>query len=244
MEKLIVGNWKMSLGYQASLALAQELKELSVKADRQVAVCPSPLAMAQVAEILATSAVATGAQNVAAALPGALTGETSLESLVEIGGHYVILGHSERRQYLAETDSIVHDKAQAVLERSQITPIICVGEDLATRQTGQAEAWVEKQLRAALANLAQLAGQRLVIAYEPIWAIGTGETSTPEQAEAMHQFIRQIVSDLGIAHCRILYGGSAKPENAASLLAMPNIDGLLVGGASLTAASFAQIVNA
>ncbi len=244
MEKLIVGNWKMSLGYQASLALAQELKSLAVPANRQAVVCPSPVAVAQVAEILATSAVAVGSQNVAAALPGALTGETSLESLVEAGCRYIILGHSERRQYLAETDQIVHDKVQAVLERSQIIPIICVGEDLATRQAGQAEVWVEKQLRAALANLNQLALQRLVIAYEPIWAIGTGETSTPEQAEAMHQFIRQVVAGLGIASCQILYGGSAKPDNAVNLLAMPNIDGLLVGGASLTASSFAQIVNA
>lgn len=243
MGKLIVGNWKMSLGYQASLLLAQDLKNLVIKSGHQVVVCPSSVAVARVGEILRDSQVALGAQNVAAALPGAFTGETSVESLVEINCQYIILGHSERRQFLAETNQLVHDKLQAILERSQIMPIICVGEDLATRQAGQAEAWVKKQVEEALAGFDQTAGQRLVIAYEPIWAIGTGETSTPEQAEAMHQFIRQTVKALGIADCRILYGGSAKPENAASLLKMANIDGLLVGGASLTAESFAQIVN-
>ena len=173
-----------------------------------------------------------------------MTGETSLESLVELDCRFILLGHSERRQFFNETDAIINAKLRAVIERTTIKPVVCLGEDLATRQFGQAEEKVSRQLQAVLAGIILPADRELIIAYEPIWAIGTGQTSTPEQAQAMHQFIRQELEQLGYPNNRLLYGGSVKPDNAASLLAMPDIDGLLVGGASLTADSFWPIVFA
>ena len=246
MKKLIIGNWKMALGYRQSLELAESLvlsqPHRPLSAD--VVVCPSPVAISSVANILEGTPIFWGAQDAAEQTPGALTGETSLESLAELDCRFVLLGHSERRQFFNETDTIVNAKLRAVIERTTMKPVVCLGEDLATRQAGQAEEKVSRQLQAALAGIILPADRELIIAYEPIWAIGTGQTSTPEQAQAMQQFIRQELARLGYSNSRLLYGGSVKPDNAASLLAMPDIDGLLVGGASLAADSFWPIVFA
>jgi triosephosphate isomerase len=246
MKRLIIGNWKMALGYRQSLELAESLvlnqPHRPLLAD--VVVCPSSVAISSVANILEGTPIFWGAQDAAEPVPGALTGATSLESLAELDCRFILLGHSERRQFFAETDQMINVKLRAVLERTSLKPVVCVGEDLATRQAGQAEKKVSHQLQAALAGIALPADRQLIIAYEPIWAIGTGQSSTPEQAQAMHQFIRQELAQLGYVDSLLLYGGSVKPDNAASLLNMPDIDGLLVGGASLLATSFWEIVFA
>lgn len=246
MKKLIIGNWKMALGYRQSLELAENLvlnqPHRPLSAD--VVVCPSLVAISSVANILEGTPLFWGAQDVNESVPGALTGATSLESLAELDCRFVLLGHSERRQFFNETDQLVNIKLRAILERTTLKPVICLGEDLATRQAGQAEEKISQQLRAALTGIARPIDRELIIAYEPIWAIGTGQSSTPEQAQAMHQFIRQELQNLGYMDSRLLYGGSVKPDNAANLLAMTDIDGLLVGGASLSADSFWSIVYA
>lgn len=246
MKKLIIGNWKMALGYRQSLELAENLvlnqPHRPLSAD--VVVCPSLVAISSVANILEGTPLFWGAQDVNESVPGALTGATSLESLAELDCRFVLLGHSERRQFFNETDQLVNIKLRAILERTTLKPVICLGEDLATRQAGQAEEKISQQLRAALTGIARPIDRELIIAYEPIWAIGTGQSSTPEQVQAMHQFIRQELQNLGYMDSRLLYGGSVKPDNAASLLAMTDIDGLLVGGASLSADSFWSIVYA
>lgn len=246
MKKLIIGNWKMALGYRQSLELAENLvlnqPHRPLSAD--VVVCPSLVAISSVANILEGTPLFWGAQDVNESVPGALTGATSLESLAELDCRFVLLGHSERRQFFNETDQLVNIKLRAILERTTLKPVICLGEDLATRQAGQAEEKISQQLRAALTGIARPIDRELIIAYEPIWAIGTGQSSTPEQAQAMHQFIRQELQNLGYMDSRLLYGGSVKPDNAANLLAMTDIDGLLVGGASLSAESFWSIVYA
>lgn len=246
MKKLIIGNWKMALGYRQSLELAENLvlnqPHRPLSAD--VVVCPSLVAISSVANILEGTPLFWGAQDVNESVPGALTGATSLESLAELDCRFVLLGHSERRQFFNETDQLVNIKLRAILERTTLKPVICLGEDLATRQAGQAEEKISQQLRAALTGIAKPIDRELIIAYEPIWAIGTGQSSTPEQAQAMHQFIRQELQNLGYMDSRLLYGGSVKPDNAANLLAMTDIDGLLVGGASLSADSFWSIVYA
>jgi len=246
MKKLIIGNWKMALGYEASLMLAENLvlsqphKPLLV----EVAVCPSHVALSAVANILEGTAIFWGAQDATQFAPGPVTGGTSLESLVELDCRYVILGHSERRQLLGETDELVRDKLKATLERTNLIPVVCVGETLVEREAGRAEATVEGQLKAIFTSVVVPAGHEIILAYEPIWAIGTGITSTPEQADTMHSFIRQCLGELGFKGVRILYGGSVKPENAGKLLSRPNIGGLLVGGASLSATDFWSIVFA
>ena len=246
MKKLIIGNWKMALGYEESLRLAENLvlsqpyKPLSA----EVAVCPSFVALPSVANILEGTAIFWGAQDATQFEPGPVTGGTSLESLVELDCRYVILGHSERRQLLGETDELVRDKLKATLERTNLIPVVCVGETLVEREAGRAEATVEGQLKAIFTSVVVPAGHEIILAYEPIWAIGTGITSTPEQADTMHSFIRQCLGELGFKGVRILYGGSVKPENAGKLLSRPNIGGLLVGGASLSATDFWSIVFA
>jgi len=246
MHKLIIGNWKMALGYKESVTLAENLvlSQPYRPLLAEVGVCPSFVALSSVANILEGTAIFWGSQDATQFVPGPVTGGTSLESLVELDCRYVILGHSERRQLFGETDELVRLKLQAVLERTNLISIVCVGETLAEREAGQAEEKVGGQLRAIFNSVVVPAGREVVLAYEPIWAIGTGKTSTPTQAEAMHHFIRQFLKELGIEGNRILYGGSVKPENAGQLLSQPNIDGLLVGGASLSADSFWSIVFA
>jgi triosephosphate isomerase len=229
--------------------LAREVRNglRGVAEDVDVAVCPPFTALPAVAEVLAGSPVAWGAQNCAPRPEGAFTGEVSAPMLVDLDCRFAILGHSERRQLFGETDSVVREKLKAVLD-AELTPIVCIGETLAEREGGRTEEVVDRQLRGALA---EIAGPRLaeaVIAYEPVWAIGTGKTATPEQAEVVHARIRSHLASLcgqGVAQgMRILYGGSVKPDNAGELFARENIDGGLIGGASLDAKSFLAIVRA
>lgn len=243
-RKLVIGNWKMNGSYRANAALVQRLAEASPAA---AAVAPPFPYLAQVAALTAGTSLALAAQDVAAEPgSGAFTGEVSADMLAECGVRYVITGHSERRQYYGETDALVAQKSLRALARG-MTPVICVGETLAQRESGQAFAVVGGQLRAVMeaGGLALLGGS--VIAYEPVWAIGTGRTATPDDAQAMHAHLRRLAAewDAGLAAglC-ILYGGSVKADNAASLFAMPDIDGALVGGASLHANDFIAICRA
>jgi triosephosphate isomerase len=243
MSKLIVGNWKMHGSHKVNAELLQGLLDAGpLSAD--VAVCvPFPF-LSEAAVTLAASALRWGAQDCSAHEQGAYTGEVSAGMLHEFGCRYVIVGHSERRQYHAESDQLVADKAKAALARG-VTPIVCVGETLAQREAGETDAVVKRQLSAVIHTLAHCAGE-MVVAYEPVWAIGTGRTATPEQAQAVHALLRAQLQ-AATAHAervKILYGGSVKPDNAAALFARPHIDGALVGGASLKAADFIAICRA
>jgi triosephosphate isomerase len=242
-KKLIVGNWKMHGSRPANAELLAGLL-----AGRpymaEVAVCvPFPY-LGETAATLAASELRWGAQDCSAQEQGAFTGEVSAAMLAEFGCRYAIVGHSERRALHAESDALVADKAKAALARG-VTPIVCVGETLAERDAGATEAVVKRQLSAVIHLLAHCAGE-IVVAYEPVWAIGTGRTATPEQAQHVHQVLRaklQAATGHG-ERMKILYGGSVKPDNAATLFAMPDIDGGLIGGASLKAADFVAICRA
>lgn len=244
---LVAGNWKMNGDLATNAALVAEIKAgLAVVGTRaEVAVCvPAPY-LSQVQLAIADSALALGAQDVSAHAGGAYTGEVSATMLAEFACKYVIVGHSERRAYHGETDAVVAAKAVAAL-KSGLTPIICVGETLVQREAGQTNAVVERQLDAVLAGLDAKQVGDIVVAYEPVWAIGTGKTATPAMAQEVHAMLRASVA----AQCAsaaavvpILYGGSMKAENAADLLSMPDIDGGLIGGAALKATDFLAIVR-
>ena len=242
-RKFVAGNWKMNGSHPANADLLA-----SIVAARpfgcDVAVCvPFPY-LSETAVALAGSDVRWSAQDCSAHASGAYTGEVSVAMLAEFGCRYVIVGHSERRQYHAETDQLVADKAKAALARG-ITPIVCVGETLAQREAGETEMVVKRQLSAVIHARAHCAGE-MVVAYEPVWAIGTGKVATPEQAQAVHALLRaQLKAATPHADAmQILYGGSMKPDNAVSLLAQPDIDGGLIGGAALKAADFVAICRA
>ena len=243
-KKLIAGNWKMNGGLAANEALAKALLGgLSVPACN-VAVCAPAPYLAQLQVLLANSAIALGAQDVSAHESGAYTGEVSVAMLKEFGVRYAIVGHSERRQYHGETDAAVAAKAQRALAAG-ITPIVCVGETLAEREAGQTEVVVKRQL-AAVIHLNGHCISEIVVAYEPVWAIGTGKTASPEQAQQVHAVLRaqlRAASDHA-DRIAILYGGSMNAANAAQLLAQPDIDGGLIGGASLKAPDFLTIIAA
>jgi triosephosphate isomerase len=248
---LIAGNWKMHNTAAAAAALAAEvaagLANNGTQAGVQVVVCPPFTALAAVLAALGErSPIAVGAQNVHWAESGAFTGEIAAAMLLEIGVRYAIIGHSERRQYFGETDAGVNQRLHAALQ-SGLTPIVCVGESLEQRERGDTEAVVSGQVDAGLAGLSPEQMQQTVVAYEPIWAIGTGLTASPAQAQELHALIRtRLQAEFGAAAAtvRILYGGSVKPSNAGQLLQQEDIDGALVGGASLKAADFLAIVAA
>ena len=242
-KKLIVGNWKMHGSRPANAELlAGILAARPFTVD--VAVCvPFPY-LFEAAATLAASDIRWGAQDVSAHEQGAYTGEVSAAMLAECGCRYTLVGHSERRALHQESDQLVADKAKALLARG-VTPIVCVGETLAERDAGQTEAVVKRQLAAVIHTLAHCAGE-IVVAYEPVWAIGTGRTATPEQAQQVHAVLRsQLHAATGHgARMKILYGGSVKPDNAATLFAQSDIDGGLIGGAALKAADFVAICRA
>ncbi|UCD95624.1 MAG: triose-phosphate isomerase [Candidatus Zixiibacteriota bacterium] len=211
----------------------------------RVILCPPYTALSELANILKDSNIYIGAQNMYAAESGAFTGEIAPSMLLTIGVTYVILGHSERREYFSETDTIVNDKIKLAL-KSGLIPIVCVGEKLEQREEGQTEEVVAGQIDGSLAGLSADDMDEVVIAYEPIWAIGTGKTATPEMAQEVHRFVRdRLKAGFGetAEKVPILYGGSVKPENAAGLFSQPDIDGGLVGGASLKVEDFAKIVK-
>jgi triosephosphate isomerase len=244
MKKLIAGNWKMNGGLAANEALLRALLAQIGAPAAEVAVCAPAPYLAQMQSLLHGSAIAWGAQDVSAHEQGAYTGEVSVAMLRDFACRYAIVGHSERRQYHGETDAVVAAKAQTALAGG-VTPIVCVGETLAEREAGQTEAVVKRQLAAVIHTVAHCTSE-IVVAYEPVWAIGTGRTATPEQAQQVHAVLRAQIA-AATAHperVRILYGGSMNASNAASLLAQPDIDGGLIGGASLKAPDFLQIVAA
>lgn len=233
---------------EEAIALAQAIvANLGDPGLVHVAVCPPFVNLEVVRQVLEGSPIQLGAQNMHYEEAGAYTGEVSAAMLRAVGCRYVILGHSERRQYFGETDALVNRKVKRALQYG-LVPIVCVGETLEERQAGQAEAVVTCQLQGVLEGIELTSAEALVIAYEPVWAIGTGHTATPAQAQEMHALIRQLlVSRYGDAIGRalhILYGGSVKPDNAAALFAQPDVDGGLIGGASLKAADFIEIVRA
>ncbi len=245
---VIAGNWKMYGTVAETRALLRSLRARLTVDDpnREVVVAPPYTALGAAAEELRGSPIELGAQNVHWESRGAFTGEISAPMLVEAGCRWVIVGHSERRQLFGETDANVNRRARAALEAG-LRPIVCVGETLAERQANRTLDVVRAQARAALLDLGGAGIQNLCIAYEPVWAIGTGRTATPGQAEEIHAEVRRIVAEAAGAQAaerlRILYGGSVKPDNIDSLMAEPDIDGALVGGASLDVESFARIVE-
>jgi len=242
---LIAGNWKMNGSFASNAGLLDGVRAGAAAVSGELAVCvPAPY-LAQVQSALGGSPVRWGAQDVSAHERGAFTGEVSAEMLLEFGCSYVIVGHSERRSYHAESDELVAQKAQRALA-SGLTPIVCVGETLEEREQGATDAVVSRQLAPVLdAMRTQLAS--MVIAYEPVWAIGTGKTATPEMAQQVHARIRAMLAERhaeSAQQVRILYGGSMKPDNSKDLLAKPDIDGGLIGGASLNASDFLAIAHA
>ena len=241
--KLVVGNWKMNGGLAANEALLSELKAAWTPVPgREIAVCVPYPYLAQASAALKATSIAWGGQDVSEHASGAFTGEVSARMLGEFGCRYVIVGHSERRQLFGDSDAVVAAKAVAALAAG-LTPIACVGETLAERDSGTTMAVVLRQLDAVLGAVGANAS-KLVVAYEPVWAIGTGRTATPEQAQDVHAGLRARLAKSGAAEVALLYGGSVKADNAKSLFAMADIDGGLIGGASLKAAEFAAICRA
>jgi triosephosphate isomerase len=246
---LIAGNWKMFKTIPETMDFCQRLKEeMNALRDKkvEVAVAPSFTALASAAQVLGGSSVRVASQDVFWAESGAFTGEVSARMLKDAGCHMAIVGHSERRQYFQETDESVNKKA-AALGKEGLIPIVCVGETLAERQGGVTFQVVERQIREGLKDLPAKDPLSVVVAYEPVWAIGTGQTATPQQAQEVHAFIRkllgQVFSSSLAQGIRVLYGGSVKPDNTAELMAMGDVDGALVGGASLEVSSFIQIIK-
>ncbi len=246
-RKIIAGNWKMNLKYEEAKALAAAIREGEGTYRHEVILCPSFPYLTALAEILKGSKVALGAQNCADREHGAFTGEVSAPMLASIGVPYVIIGHSERRIYYHESYAMLKDKIDIALAHG-LKPIFCCGETKEIRLDEQQENYVERQLEESLFHLSEDDIQRVIIAYEPVWAIGTGLTATPQQAQDMHHFIRtRIAARYGrdIAERIIIqYGGSMKPDNAAELLSQPDVDGGLIGGASLKADDFKAIIAA
>ena len=243
-KKLIAGNWKMNGSLQANAALLQALRDGLGAPSCGVAVAvPAPY-LAQVQALVAGSEIALAAQDVSQHERGAFTGEVSVGMLRDFDARYALVGHSERRQYHGETDAVVAAKAQRALSGG-VTPIVCVGETLAEREAGQTETVVKRQLAAVIHAVGHCVSE-IVVAYEPVWAIGTGRTATPEQAQQVHAVLRAQLAAATESADRvlILYGGSMNAANAAELLAQPDIDGGLVGGASLKAADFLKIIAA
>ncbi|MFO8027267.1 MAG: triose-phosphate isomerase [Opitutales bacterium] len=245
---LIAGNWKMNLNASEGAELASQVASMfGQQTDVSVCVCPTFTALEAVSKVVNESNVQLGAQNMHFESSGAYTGEISAEMLRHLYCNFVILGHSERRQYFGETDETVNKKTKAALD-ANLKPIVCIGETLEEREAGKVKEVIETQIKGALDGISADRTDALVIAYEPVWAIGTGKTATPEMAEEVHAEIRCLLAELydeeTAEKVRLLYGGSMKPGNAAELLAQKNIDGGLIGGASLKPNDFAGIIEA
>ena len=245
---LVAGNWKLHKTLTESVELAQAIvRDVASGSMTEVVVAPVFTALAKVGDVLAGTMISLSSQDVCWETQGAFTGEVGPLQLVDVGCRYAIVGHSERRQWFGDTDEAVRRKTRAALEHG-LRPIVCVGETLEERDAGQAERVVVRQLRAALRELDAEPAAEVVIAYEPVWAIGTGRNAQPQDAQEMHARIRATLAELFgqplADRTRVLYGGSVKPDNAKALMAQPDLDGALVGGASLSADSFCAIVAA
>jgi triosephosphate isomerase (TIM) len=246
-KKFIAGNWKMNTTLDEARALAKGIVDTAGKIqDVDIAVCPPYVSLAAVGEIIKGSSVKLGAQDVHWEAKGAFTGKISCAMLKSAGVTYVIVGHSEQRTFFHETDETVNKKAKAVLAAG-LLPIICVGETLAERKAGKLTEVVGRQVKGAFAGIAKPDALKCTVAYEPVWAIGTGEVATPAQANEAHQFIRTVLASLfdkaAADAMRIQYGGSMKPDNAKALLALSDVDGGLIGGAALKAQDFFGIIK-
>ncbi len=246
-KPLIAGNWKMHFNIPEAVALAKEIAMVcNGLTDREVMIAPTFLSIPAVAEAVKGSDLLVSAQNVAWGREGACTGEVSPAMLRSLGVSMAIVGHSERRQIFGEDNHVVNQRVVGALSHD-VTPVLCVGETLDDREREEAFEVVAEQVRFALTGVEEDKGEKIIIAYEPVWAIGTGKTATREQAQEMHLFIRGLLAEIfnkNLAEkVRILYGGSVKPDNVNELMAMPDIDGALVGGASLKADSFAGIIK-
>tara|TARA_Y100001978_G_C23626045_1_gene400944 strand:+ start:82 stop:846 length:765 start_codon:yes stop_codon:yes gene_type:complete len=244
---IIAGNWKMNKTVAESLDLANGLvRELKEVKEVDIAICPPFTALSEVSKAIIDSNIRLGAQNMSQNGYGAHTGEIAAGMLKEFSTKYVILGHSERREYQRESDELIAAKAKAAHEAG-LKPIVCVGEQLEERESGNTENVVGTQVRGSLAGLTTEEMLGTVIAYEPVWAIGTGKTATAEQAQEVHAFIRNLLADLFDADTakavRIQYGGSVKPDNARELMSQPDVDGALVGGASLDVRVFSELIK-
>ena len=245
---VLAANWKMHKTIAEAVDFTEAFLPLAADADHaEIVLAPPFTALAIVAAACRGSNIAVAGQDVHWEDHGAFTGEVSVAMLAEAGASHVIIGHSERRHLFGETDDAVNRKVQAALE-AELVPIVCIGETLDERETDQTEAVLDRQIDGGLAGLDAADVGTIIVAYEPVWAIGTGRTATPAQAQAAHAHIRSrlagLAGDEAAGRCRLLYGGSVKPGNAAELAAQPDVDGALVGGASLDPASFAQIVDA
>jgi triosephosphate isomerase len=246
-KKFIAGNWKMNTTVDEAVALAKAVVEKMGKViDVDIAVCPPYISLKAVSDVVKGSSVKLGAQDVHWEAKGAYTGKVSCAMLKSVGVEYVIIGHSEQRQYFHETNETVNKKVKAALAAG-LLPIVCVGETLDERKTGKLFSIVEAQTKGAFAGVSRADALKCTIAYEPVWAIGTGEVATPQQANEMHAFIRKQVAGMydsdTAAAMRIQYGGSMKPDNAKALLALSDVDGGLIGGAALKADDFFGIVK-
>lgn len=246
-KPFVAGNWKMNTDSQGAVDLAQGLAAQVKDQQVTVAVCPPFVYLQAVAQAVSGSSVAVGSQDVYFEGNGAFTGEISTDMLKDVGSTYVLCGHSERRHVLGETDALINQKLKATLDAG-LLPILCIGELLEQRDADETESVCEVQLKRGLAGVTAGQMASVTIAYEPVWAIGTGRTASPEQAQEVHAFVRKVLADLydeNIAQAtRIQYGGSAKPGNAAELMGQSDVDGLLVGGASLKVDDFVAIINA
>jgi triosephosphate isomerase (TIM) len=245
-RKLVAGNWKMNGDLRANQILLEELKAGLQGSKCDVAVCPPALYIPQCQTMLAGTDIGWGGQDLSEHEAGAFTGEMSAEMLCDLACSYVIVGHSERRTHHAERDEQVAKKVLRALENN-LSPIVCVGETLPERESGMTAAVVSRQIDAVLAQLSVEQTADIVVAYEPVWAIGTGRTATPEMAQEIHALLRSRLAEKSAASAskvRILYGGSVKPDNAEKLFSMPDIDGGLIGGASLKANEFLAIIRA
>lgn len=248
MRKLLIaGNWKMNHTVTETVDFCRDLRSRGLEEHRaDILLCPPFTSIAAMVSLLQGTPVHVGGQNLHQESKGAYTGEISAIMLKEAGCSHVLIGHSERRQYFHESDIGVNAKTRKALENG-LTPVICIGETLEEREKGVTSAVIKTQLRGALEGFAPDTIRKTVIAYEPVWAIGTGLTATPVQAQEVHHYIRKLLAEIAGADCaallRILYGGSAKPDNAAELLSEADIDGLLIGGASLKADDFFHIIE-
>lgn len=244
-KPIIAGNWKMHKNIAEAVDLAKKLAEAQLDSEVEAVICPPFTALQAVSEAVRGTAVKLGAQNMSWADKGAFTGEIAPDMLLDLGCEYVILGHSERREFFAETNSTVNEKVKAAF-RHGLKPIVCVGETLQTREDGRTQEWLKTQTEESLRDLPQDKLPELVVAYEPIWAIGTGKSASSAEANEALGWIRQILEQMyGAAaeKIRLQYGGSVKPETIAELMQQPEVDGALVGGASLKADSFTEIIN-
>ena len=245
-KPIIAGNWKMNMTRAQAAQLITELKPLVADAGAEVVICVPYTDIDVATELCKGSNVKVGAENVAWAEKGAFTGEISADMLLELGTEYVIIGHSERRQYFGETDASVNARLKTAVAKG-LKPIVCVGETLEERESGKTDSVIETQVKGAFDGVSAEDAAKIVIAYEPVWAIGTGKTATSEQAEETIKAIRGVMAGLygaSVADCvRIQYGGSMNPKNVKELMAQPDIDGGLIGGASLKAVDFSQVVN-